>query len=210
MSQFALPMTLPPAYGAEQFICTPANQQTYDWLVRWPDWPSHALYLYAEHGSGKTHLAHLWQQKNAAVFLPYDSEILPTSACIIDGLQQWRNAERLFHLLNHVLLQKIPTLITSTQAPDDLSITLPDVVSRLKALPLVTIAPPDDLLLQAILCKQLADRQLKISEEVLQYLLPRLPRSYASVAELVEKIDQASLAAGRTLTLPFIRQTLAW
>ena len=51
-------------------------------------------------------------------------------------------------------------LLTSRQAPGEIDITLPDLRSRLRALPLLRIEPPDEGLLKAVLVKLFADRQL--------------------------------------------------
>ncbi len=208
MTQYALDMSLPVAYAPEQFIVSESNRLAYEWVIRFPDWPGNALYVQGEHGAGKTHLAHLWQQKSKATFLVPDHQELPSAASIIDGVETWRDETTLFHLYNHCKSHQLPLLITSTHMPDALAFTLPDIRSRLKSLPLAHILPPDDALLAAVLRKHLSDRQLKISEETVHYIMPRAPRSFSGIAALVATLDNASLAEGRMLTVPFVRQFL--
>jgi len=210
MTQYALDISLPVAYTDKQFMISESNRLAHEWILNWANWPSFALYLQGEHGSGKTHLAHLWQERTQGVFLEPDTTELPNTAAIIDGLEQWKNEEAFFHLYNHCKLENIRLLITSSLMPDALHFKLPDVISRLKALPLVQIAAPDDALLEAVLLKHLTDRQLKISPETVAYMLPRLPRSFAELTALVDKLDSDSLASGRTLTTPYIKQICGW
>lgn len=208
MTQYALDISLPVAYAPTQFMRSQSNQLAYDWVMCWPDWPDFALYVQGESGAGKTHLAHCWQSKTQAEFLAMDSEALPGCATIVDGIENWKNEVALFHLYNHCKSEKIPLLVTSAKLPEQLPFTLPDLRSRLKSLPLAQINAPDDALLSAVLMKYFSDRQLKISPDVVEYMLPRLPRSFAELAHLVEKLDSDSLVSGRTLTIPYVRQVM--
>ena len=203
--QYALEISLPVAYASDQFIGSESNALVQGWITRWPEWPGNALIVRGEHGSGKTHLAHIWQQKTGAIFLPPDSGELPATAIIIDGLEHWHDETALFHLYNHAKLHSIPLLITTSNIPQP---ALPDLASRLKSLPVAEILPPDDALLTAVLIKQLGDRQLKISPDAIAYMLPRLPRSFENLASLVATLDNASLEENRTLSIPFIRSYL--
>jgi chromosomal replication initiation ATPase DnaA len=210
MSQFAFSIVLPTTYARELFVCSASNQLAFDTLDSWPNWSIHALYLSGERGAGKTHLAHIWQQKTQAVLVEPNSDMLPDGAMIIDGIERWNNEQQLFHVINHAILQKHPLLVTAIASPDDISIALPDIRSRLKAMLNVAITAPDDALISAVLCKQLADRQLKISPDSLNYIMPRLPRSFVGISEMVNVLDTASLQSHRVLSIPFIRQTLGW
>lgn len=64
------------------------------------------------------------------------------------------------------------------------------------------------MLLGAVLVKMFADRQIQISEEVLNYILPRMERSFAMARNLVEKTDQLALAEKRPVSVPLIRHVL--
>jgi chromosomal replication initiation ATPase DnaA len=210
VTQYALDISLPVAYAPEQFMLSESNMLAHRWIDRWPDWNDFALYLQGEQGAGKTHLAHIWQRKTNADFIVADTTELPEKAAIIDGLETWKNEQALFHIYNHCKLSSIPLLITSIQLPDKLHFALPDLLSRLKSLPVAEIHAPDDALLEAVFLKQLSDRQLKISPDVVSYLLPRLPRSFRELSALVTKLDDDSLVAGRTITIPYARQILGF
>ena len=85
---------------------------------------------------------------------------------------------------------------------------MPDLDSRLRALPHVEIGPPDDDLLAMVMAKQFSDRQIKVSPEVLDYLVGRMERSFEAARHMVETLDQAALSQGRAVTVPLARQVL--
>ena len=78
----------------------------------------------------------------------------------------------------------------------------------MKALQGSGIAPPDDSLLAALLIKQFQDRQLRVGEEVITYLVPRMERSFEAVARIVTAIDTTALARSRPVTVPLVREVL--
>jgi chromosomal replication initiation ATPase DnaA len=77
---------------------------------------------------------------------------------------------------------------------------LPDLRSRLSALPAVSIGAPDDALLKTVMLKQFADRQLSIEPKVLEFLALHIDRSLAAASLAVEAVDRAALASGRKIT----------
>ena len=91
-------------------------------------------------------------------------------------------------------------LLTSALAPGDLGLALPDLRSRLNALPHALIAPPDDALLRAVLVKLFADRQLSVEPQIIAYLLVRMERSMEAASRLVAELDHRSLALQRAVT----------
>ena len=211
MSQFALPLSLPPVYSAENFYVSACNQLAYQRVTQWPQWLSHCLIVHGEKGTGKTHLAHVWaQQANASVvaasqlkeFSPLDGNLL------IEDIEQAASPVALLHCYNDAKEKGHFLLLTSAVAPQSLPFTLADLTSRLRASPCEAIAAPSDEMLAAALRKQFADKQLKVAEEVIEYLLPRMDRSLAAVRMLVELLDTQALAQQRSLTVPFVRRVL--
>ena len=73
----------------------------------------------------------------------------------------------------------------------------------------VTIDPPDDTLLAAVLVKHFADRQLRITPPVIAYLVRRMERSFAMAAAVAARLDGLALATGRKIGFPLARQALA-
>ena len=83
-----------------------------------------------------------------------------------------------------------------------------DLRSRLLTAWPVRIDPPDDGLLGALLVKQLADRQINAEQEVVEFLVRRMERSFAAARVLVRMLDRASLRARRPITMPLARAVL--
>jgi len=80
--QLPLHLPLPPNYTAASFITNPSNWEALEWVQRWPNWPMKMIAIYGERGCGKTHLAHIWQERSKAHFLtPTDIlEVSPLEA----------------------------------------------------------------------------------------------------------------------------------
>jgi chromosomal replication initiation ATPase DnaA len=100
-------------------------------------------------------------------------------------------------------------LVSGRNPPARWRCELADLSSRLSTLPVFDLGAPDDMLIEAVLVKMFADRQLRISPEVLRYILPRMERSFESARALVTSIDTASLEQRREITIPLVRDVLA-
>ena len=106
----------------------------------------------------------------------------------------------LFHLLNLAREYEADVLITARTAPAECKTSLADLPSRLRALPIVRLAPPDDALMRAILVKLFADRQLQVDESLVGYLTTHLERSFAAARAAVDTLDREALRRKRRLT----------
>jgi chromosomal replication initiation ATPase DnaA len=126
--------------------------------------------------------------------------IASAGAVIIEDVQKLRDEAALFHLLNLVREQRLQILLTTDTAPGDLRIGLPDLHSRLKALPLASIATPDDALLRAVLVKLFADRQLNVEPHIIDYVLVRMERSMWAAERFVAEADRRALMLQRRVT----------
>ena len=100
-------------------------------------------------------------------------------------------------------------LLTSRTPPGEINASLPDLRSRLRALPLVTIEPPDETLLKAVLVKHFTDRQLTVEPGVIAYIALRMERSMEAAATLVAAIDRSAMAAHRKVTRALAAEVLA-
>jgi chromosomal replication initiation ATPase DnaA len=116
--------------------------------------------------------------------------------------------ETLFHLYNLLRETKGFLLLATALPPAQWVPGLADLRSRLLASPVATIGVPDDELLTMLLVKQFHDRQIEISADVITYLLPRIERTTAALRDLVSKLDRASLAEGRGVTVALARKLL--
>ena len=207
MNQLAFDLPHRPSHAGEDFLVADCNSNAVAMIDCWPDWPYHVLLLIGPEASGKTHLAHVWQAKSGAVFLD-DSEASCSPLVIVEDCDRSRNEELLFHLLNRVKNDNGFVLITARSAPARWNISLKDLESRLLAAPLVEIGAPDDALLGAVMAKMFSDRQVGFDAPLIPYLLKRIDRSFASAREIVGRLDRASLAKRRNITVPLASDLL--
>ena len=195
------------ALGVEDFLVSNSNHAAVALVDRWPDWPVGAAVICGPSGSGKSHLANVWRLKSGAhlatpadVHLANVPELASASALVVEDIGSVTDEQALFHLLNLVREQRLAMLLTTSVAPGDMDIPLPDLRSRLKALPLATIEGPDDALLRAVLVKLFADRQLTIDPQVIAYILVRMERSMQGASRLVAEADRQALVLKRGVT----------
>ncbi len=204
------------ALGREDFLVAPSNSEAVAWIDAWPNWPAAGLIVYGPEASGKTHLAKVWCHRSQALMLEASEiagreapSILGSSqAVVIERVDRGVDERALFHLFNVIQAQRGSLLLTGTGAPATWPIALPDLRSRLLALPSVAVGAPDDTLMEAVMVKLFADRQLRVSPDVVSYLHPRLERSLAMVQRVVAALDRTALAEGRAVTVPLARQVL--
>lgn len=203
------------AYGRDNYLVAPCNETAVGWLDRWPDWPATGLVLYGPSGAGKSHLAEVWRARSDARTIgtsdlePFHASMTKGCAFVFDDVASPLDERALLHFYNAVGEVGGHILFTALTPPAHWQIALPDLASRLRAMPAVSLDAPDEALLASIMIKQFADRQIEISPDVPAYILMRTERSFAAVQSLVEALDQASLAVGRRITVPFVRHHLA-
>ena len=215
--QLALALGFRERFGREDFLAGPSNATALALIERWPDWPARAVALVGPEGSGKSHLAAIWAKSAGARAIASHSietaslsTALATGALVVEDLSPGACEEAaLFHLLNLAREQGDFLLITARTPPSGWAVHLRDLASRLRALPVVTLAPPDDALLRAVLVKLFADRQLRVDEELIAYLLTRIERSFAGARAIVAELDREALRqrrdVGRKLAAELLR-----
>ena len=222
MKQLALDLPHRPALGREDFLVADSNAAAVAWLDRWPDWPRagrlpYALAIHGPAGCGKTHLASVWQAVSGARPLNpagVVQEAVPAllegaGAFVLDDADRIADERGLLHLMNVLGERGGHLLLTLRTAPARLPAKLPDLHSRLAALPAVDVGTPDEPLLAAVMVKLFADRQLMVSQDLVQFLLPRIERSFAYLRAIVDRLDRAALASRRNITVPLAREILA-
>lgn len=214
--QLVLDLAHRSALGLEDFLVSASNQNAIDLIDGQMSWPNGAALVVGPKGAGKSHLANVWRTKTKAIVLQAatanEAEVLSAAgsgAVVIEDLDDGASDESaLFHLLNIARQGKALALFTSCCAPGDLEIALPDLRSRVKALPTATIAPPDEALLQSVLVKLFTDRQLSVEPGVISYLMLRMERSMAAANRIVAEIDRLGLAMQRKVTKQLAQQAL--
>lgn len=192
----------------DNFLEGPANTAALALIGAWPEWPNRAMMLVGPEGSGKSHLAAIWAESAGArsttahalssVSVP---AALATGAVVVEDLRAGDFDERaLFHLLNLAREDAAFVLITARLPASALQVELRDLGSRLRALPAVSLLPPDDQLFRALIVKFSADRQLSVDEAVVGYIASRIERSYAAARQAIDLLDREALRLGRPIT----------
>jgi chromosomal replication initiation ATPase DnaA len=126
---------------------------------------------------------------------------LATGALVVEDLRSSDFDDRaLFHLMNLAREDGAFVLVTAREPPSAFQIELRDLRSRLRAIPAVSLLPPDDQLFRALIVKFCADRQLAVDETVVSYLATRIERSYAAARQAVERLDAEALRLGRPVS----------
>ena len=193
------------ALGPDDFFVSEANAQAFAMLGAPETWPERKLALIGPKGSGKSHLARVFQAQSDAVLFGA-SHLTPgfktdAPTVVIEDVETLPTAaeEAVFHLHNNLRMAGGLLLLTSDQPPSRWSIALPDLASRMQATAVVQIHDPDDALLSALLMKLFADRQINPQPALVQYLATRIERSFSAAADIVDRLDTAALAQRRKI-----------
>lgn len=198
--QLPLDLGFSTGYSREDLVVSAANSQAVALIDRWPDWPSPVVVLAGPAGSGKSHLAAIWQA-NSSAFRLQAASIEPSlatldgaGAILIDDADTgYLDQNGLFHLINTVTGAGGRLLLTARRFPLAWGVNLPDLASRLKAAATVEIHEPDDLLLAGVITKLFADRQIEVDQNVVQYLVRRIERSLSTAIRVVDRLDRMAL-----------------
>ena len=205
--QLALALPHAESFARDDFLTGTSNADALATIERWPDWADRVLALTGPEGAGKSHLAAIWAEKTGARRVSAralgETDLLgslATGALVVEDASAELDERALFHLLNLVREEDGYLLLTARSAPATWGVALPDLVSRLRALPVVTVSAPDDALLRAVMVKLFADRQLSVDESLIAYLATRIERSFAAAREAVAQLDREALRQKRGVT----------
>jgi len=212
----------------ENFHISQLNQPLLDELLEAKRAPQ-LTYIRAHAGFGLSHLLQALchqenQGGNPALYVPLshlqqlDPAILEGAEhlaliCIdnleaIAGNEAWERA--LFNAFNDVLAAKTRLVIGSREHPASLAIKLADLQSRLQLAPLYQLHGLDDADKKQLLQLRARGRGMNLSPAVAEYVLNRTERSLPALMDVLEALDQSSLAHQRPLTIPLVKQTMGW
>lgn len=222
--QLALNFPHRPSLGREDFMVAKCNQNAVANIDLWPNWPYFSICIYGPSGCGKTHLANVFAQMVALkTSHPYRIPFIKASQInknmahdlfetnpqiVIEDLHTLTNQEALFHLYNTYRDFGGNILFTSNIAPARINFSLPDLRSRMNIVPNIEIKAPDDDLLTTLIVKLFMDRQITPSQELLNYLIKNIHRSFSYVRKLVEEIDNISLAKKRAISINIAKEAI--
>ncbi len=217
------PFSFEPAkqYSRQDFIVFDCNRDALKAVELWPDWSFFALLIFGPHGCGKTHLAHIFAdhiqsllQKPVSVSFIHAPDIKTSKVSyihqhnpylVVENVSAQVNEEALFHLFNIYQNEGGYILFTSCYPFARINFKLPDLKSRLNIVPRIPISTPDDQMLAVLIIKLFSDRQIMISEDVLNYIVQNMERSFDYAVRLVERTDNLSLSLKRAVTVPLVK-----
>lgn len=206
--QLPFPFESTRSYAREDFVPGDANAEALAFVDAWPAWPARVCALWGPVGSGKTHLGEIWRAQSSAETLDPRTLNVETVAGLAAGGAFWADdvdrvegGAALFHLLNFVNQTNGWLLMTGCEAPQCWPTKVPDLHSRLTAVPSVSLNAPDEALIARVLLKLFGERQLKVPEALIDYLVPRLERSFGDAERIVVLIDRLALQQKRNISV---------
>jgi len=183
-------------------------------LECWPETDLQcAALLSGPEASGKTHLANCWARRTGAFLLNPDRLGKETSETIwsgqrfgiLENIENITDESALFHLLRYGEQGKSHLLMTSRLSARELPFATPDIRSRLLALPVAFISPPDNSLLRGFFTKSFADRQWRANGAVIDYLTLHTERTFPAAQEIIRKLELLVNTTKKELTIPAIK-----
>lgn len=205
-----------PASGRDDFLVAPGNASAVTHIDLWPEWTGHAIAIFGPPGCGKSHLAHVFASRSGAKVVESKDIIISSVAelieqntsLVIENGELLSDPRALLHLFNAMKEKNGYLLFISRKPPSRWKVSLPDLKSRLAAIQALRIEVPDDAMIEAVLIKLFADRQLSVTPEVISYMVKRMDRAFAAARRIVDLADMESLAGQRPISVPLIKSIL--
>lgn len=233
--QLSLPLSLRNEATFDNFLASAGSlreqvMHTLQSSVRATPGGEAAIYLWGAEGAGRSHLlqavCHQCQRSGkAALYLPLDELRDFDPAAVLADLEYqpvvclaniqtiatdrgWE--EGVFRLYNRMREQGNLLLISADCAPRELPLTLADLQSRLAWSLVYHLPAYSDEEKSAILRFRAQRLGISLGEEVAAFILSRGERSLSVLMSCLERLDRASLSAGRRVTIPFVKAVFGW
>jgi chromosomal replication initiation ATPase DnaA len=196
--QFTLGLEPPAARRTRrEFVLTETNSHALATLDRWRASGEPLLVITGPPASGKTHLLQILADESGA------------EVSVIDDADSTSDPKALLAAVERARETATRLAVAGRGDPGGWAQGLRDLQSRLAAATRIDLVEPDDRLLQAVILKLLADRQLRAGPELAAYAAARLPRTCAAAEAFVAALDAASIAQGAPVGLKLARNVLA-
>ena len=206
-----------PRQGFDDLLVTSSNALVMD-LVGQPEaWPQNYLCIIGPPQSGLSSLAQAWAEKFSGRFFTArefhklkQREIagLTTGAFAIDDAETLSSSEALLSAMNRISGKPGRLLLTSHVTPLQWRSKSADLQSRLNAMPIVEIGAPDELMMAERLRAAASRYYLKLDEDLLNYLVPRLELSYEAIERFLERLNDGVTVSGRAPSIPLAKEIL--
>ena len=216
LDQKLLDFGISESFDENDYYVSKSNYFAKNILETWPQWEKKIVNLTGEKYSGKTHLSTIFKIKTNALYLfskNIDNSTLKkiklSNSIIIEDLDDTFDEKLLYSIFNLVEQDNKYLLISSNKPVDTLSFSLPDLVSRLKNCIIANIEQPDDDLIYAIILKSFSDRQIKLDNKIVDYIIKRIARSYSKMHEFIYKLDELSLKKRKSINFKIIKEIVS-
>ena len=205
-------------YSFKNLYKSTCNEVAINYINEWPKTSINAkiFCIYGPSGSGKTHISKVWMEKsNALIFnnmrdLSFDYFNKFDRNLIFEDVAPNKNwpENLLFEFINEIKSSSLSLLITCNSDPLKLKWKTNDLFSRFTSFTNIEIKLPDDFLIKKLLIKQFADRQLSLDGEQIEYISKRIERSYSSIIEIVDRIDNLALQHKKAISKYVIKEAI--
>ncbi len=203
------------SYNKNDFFVSESNFYAYNLLLSWPKWEKKIINIHGERYSGKTHLIEIFLEKNRGLLIDtqklnnYDLEELRFNEnIIVDNINNDIDENIFYSLIDTIEKYNKFLILTSNKSLNDLNLKLNDLRSRLKNCLFAEIQKPDDILVQALIIKNLGDFQISVDSKLIDFISKRITRSYTKIREFVCTIDEISLKKKKPINLKIVKEIL--
>ena len=215
MNQLTFRFPFKTNYFEEDFYVSTNNFEAYKLIESWPKWPSKFINIFGPSGCGKTHLANILNKKINSFFIKASNlnnnslPLIKIKEClIIDGYLNNVEEKLFYSILNQCHLSNQYVIINSLEPIQSLKVKLNDLKSRFSSFVNINIDLPTDELIKVIISKNFSDKQVKIDSKLLEYILKNIERSYKGIFDIIDKLDNFSLSAGKPININLIKKAL--
>ena len=197
------------------FFVSESNFYAYNLLLSWPKWEKKIINIHGERYSGKTHLIEIFLKKNKGLIIDikkfenYDlDELRFNENIIIENISDEIDESLFYSFIDTIDKYNKFLILTSNKSLNDFNFKLEDLKSRLKNCLFAEIQKPDDILIQALITKNLADYQITIDSKLIDFISKRITRSFTKIREFICTIDEISLKKKKPINLKIIKEIL--
>jgi chromosomal replication initiation ATPase DnaA len=215
MNQLIFKFPFKTNYFEEDFYVSANNFEAYKLIESWPKWSSRFINIFGPSGCGKTHLGNIFNKKINSFFIKASDlnnkslSVIKLKECLIVDEYQNNVEENLFYsILNQCYLSNQYIVVNSLKPIQFFDIKLKDLKSRFSSFVNFGIDLPTDQLIKVIISKNFSDKQIKINNKLLEYILKNIDRSYESIFDLIDKLDDFSLSTGKSININLIKKAL--
>ena len=203
------------SFDKNDFFVSDSNFYAYNLLDSWPKWEKRMINIYGERYSGKTHLIEIFLKKNKGLVIDLKKlndynldELRFNENIIIDNITDEFDENIFYSFIDTIEKYNKFLILTSNKSLNELNLKLDDLKSRLKNCLFAEIQKPDDILIQALITKSLADCQITLDSKLIDFISKRITRSYTKIREFVCTIDEISLKKKKPINMKIIKEIL--